>query len=378
MNTQFKTTIVCAVFSLAAALSAAAQSDSVRALYHASAVIPTNVEGIRTFLSPPAGFNPVAASDEELATYGFPYRPDKAADPQGYAVWARVMSIPIRRLSGELKPRRAQNGPPRFVAAPSGAPITTNTATSATTLNWSGVVNKLPLKAYSSTKSFKVVVAEFTVPVAQQAFNGSGGNICDGGWDVTSVWVGQDGMNEDHVFQGGIDSGFYCKGSTTAVDYSAWVEWYPAGSVTVMGINPGDDIYVNVQNNSSTEGVVYIEDVTLQAAVSYQLTAPTIQGHTYGLVANESEYIVERPGGDSTPTGLYPLANYLWSIWDFTRSEAYTGTFYYPGATTVSTYDLSMTDDLGSQVISSPYIDKGLQNLFVSDAGCAQALGCVP
>jgi hypothetical protein len=378
MNTQFKTMLVLVVFCLVVALSAAAQSDALRALYDASAAIPTNVEGIHTFPAPPPGFNALTASDEELAMYGFPFRPDKAADPQGYAVWARVMRIPARRLNDELKPRRAQSGPARLVASPTAAPVTEHPATSATSNNWSGVVNTLPLTKYSSTKSFKVVNAEFTVPVAQQAFNGSGGNICDGGWDLASVWVGQDGMNQDHVFQGGIDSGFYCNGGTTATDYSAWVEWYPAGSVTVMGINPGDDIYVNVQNTSSTAGVVFIEDMTLQAAVSYHLTAPKINGHTYALIANEAEYIVERPGGDSTPTGLYPLANYLWSIWDFTRSEAYTGTFYYPGATTASTYDISMTDDLGSQIISSPYIDKGLQNLFVSDAGCAQALGCVP
>ena len=37
-----------------------------------------------------------------------------------------------------------------------------------------------------------------------------------------------------------------------------------------------------------------------------------------------------------------------------------------------------MTDDSGKQIISAPYIDKGLQNLVVQALGCAVILGCTP
>jgi hypothetical protein len=37
-----------------------------------------------------------------------------------------------------------------------------------------------------------------------------------------------------------------------------------------------------------------------------------------------------------------------------------------------------MTDDSGKNIISEPKIDKGLQNLFVEDVGCAYSGGCTP
>ena len=39
--------------------------------------IPTNLPGVKTALAPPDGFDPLAAWDDELATYGFPPRPDE-------------------------------------------------------------------------------------------------------------------------------------------------------------------------------------------------------------------------------------------------------------------------------------------------------------
>lgn len=78
---------------LALTLTAAAQMENarVRAIYKSSATIPTNVEWIRTYPDPPAGFNPLSASDEELASYGFPPRPDKVEDPHGYDVRRRAL-----------------------------------------------------------------------------------------------------------------------------------------------------------------------------------------------------------------------------------------------------------------------------------------------
>jgi hypothetical protein len=365
-------------------LTAVAQTDRLNAIYEQSATIPTNIEGIRAYPTPPSGFDPLAASDEELAAYGIPMRPDKVHEPAEFRQWTRLatlMSNPHARWYGELKPRGVHGS--TAVARPSGDQKQGDVfgATGLQTKAWSGVVNTVPGTTWNSTKSFHWVTGEFNVPYPQQAFSGSG-NICDGDTDQASLWVGLGGLtvigvnlgNQNNIAQAGIDIFAYC-GIGTAQGAYAWVEWYPGASVGLYSVNAADDIMVNVTNTSATSGSFVVADYTNQTVAGYTITAPS----GYKLVGNEAEYIVERPGGDqNTPTGLYPLANYIWSFWDFTRSRSFTGIYYYPGNTNSSTYDVSMTDDSGSIVISVPSIDKGLQNLFVNNQDCSYAHGCTP
>jgi|HubBroStandDraft_3_1064219.scaffolds.fasta_scaffold77691_2 hypothetical protein len=379
-------TVVATVLALMVSLAAtaAAQSDALRQLYETSATIPTNVESIRAYPVPPQGFNPLTASDEELAAYGIPLRPDKMQHPGGYRQWTRVaqlMSNPRTRWYGELKPRKAHGSLANAAISAVGTQGTSFGPTKATGHGWSGVVNTLPGTKWSSTKSFSWVEAEFPVPVPQQAFNGNGGNICDGDIDQASFWVGLGGMsvtgvnlgNQNNIAQAGVDVFAFCDGLSGSGAY-AWQEWYPGPSVQLFSVNPGDDIYVQVQNVSATVATFFIADYTIQQAAAYFITAPS--GHE--LVGNEAEFIVERPAGDSTPTGLYPLANYVWSIWDFSLDEAFTGTEYGPGETSAATYQLSMTDDSGGSIISVPSIDKGVQQMSVMDENCARTGGCTP
>src|SRR5271169_3174757 len=53
--------------------------------------ISTNLPGVSTAPAPPAGFNPLRASDEALADYGFPPRPDQKAAPGAYSAWETAM-----------------------------------------------------------------------------------------------------------------------------------------------------------------------------------------------------------------------------------------------------------------------------------------------
>src|ERR1700760_3923784 len=52
----------------------------------------TNLAGATTAITTPDGFNPLEASDFELAQYGFPPRPDAGLRPQAFASWSRAMS----------------------------------------------------------------------------------------------------------------------------------------------------------------------------------------------------------------------------------------------------------------------------------------------
>jgi len=383
MKSSWLRFVIVAVAVMSFTILATGQNDSagVRAVYEASATVRTNIEGIRTFNAPPANFNPLKASDEELATYGFPPRPDQATDPAGLAKWNKAMSIATRRWNGELRPRQFQNQPMK------PGPSISNTARSTTSANWSAIVNTNTLKKYSSKTSYYYIFSEFNVPVAQQAFNGSGGNICDGGWDIASIWNGIDGFSTGDVLQGGIDSAYYCNGTTKEDFYASWIEWFPAGSVYEYYVNPGDDIYVETWNTSDTNGYVWIEDLTQQISASYNLTAPS--GTT--LVGNSAEFAVERPGGDTTSTGLYPLANYIASFWDYSGDYTFKNTLGYPGSTATSTYLVTMYNDAGTEAISVPNgittsepIGQGLTgaglagkySIFFQNENCSYSGGC--
>jgi len=367
-----------------------AQNEAARAAYESSARIPTNVEGIRAFPAPPANFNPLAASDEELASYGFPPHPDKTAEPAGYAQWARAMTTATKRWNGELKPRKFQNTPMKRAAAPAGFPASdvSHGPSTGTSYNWSGVVNTNTAKKYGVTSVY-YIFSEFNVPVAQQAFNGSGGNICDGGWDITSIWNGIDGFTGNggsDVLQGGVDSAYYCSGIVAGPFYETWIEWFPAGSTYEFAVNPGDDLYVETWSTSSTQGYVYMADLTLQISATYGLTAPS--GTV--LTGNSAEFIVERP---CCQNGfLYPLSNYIGDFWSYSGDYSFKKVLSYPGSTAPSTWLLGMLDDAGDQVISIP---DGIANwnlgqnltgaglggkfsIFFQDENCAHLGGCTP
>jgi hypothetical protein len=74
--------------------------------------VPTNIPNIRAFVAPPATFNPVVASSEELQQYGFPPMPDKVNAPEAYSAWAKAVSAPQTRLeSPQLEETTIYNGP---------------------------------------------------------------------------------------------------------------------------------------------------------------------------------------------------------------------------------------------------------------------------
>jgi hypothetical protein len=74
--------------------------------------VPTNLPNVKTFVAPPATFNPVAASAEALQQYGFPPRPDQAKAPEAYNAWAKAVSAQQTRLpSPQLEQTTIYNGP---------------------------------------------------------------------------------------------------------------------------------------------------------------------------------------------------------------------------------------------------------------------------
>jgi hypothetical protein len=371
--------------TIAAAQSADALKPSVKAAYEASATIETGTPGIRTFALPPRGFDPLAASDEQLAHFGFPPRPDAKTAPDANARWVRAMSAAKNRVTRPMVSSAVRRMPPvsnlPMRTRPDGIRASVDgTPATGSSYNWSGIVNTSKATHYSSkdnSNSYYYVVSEFNVPVAQQAFASGGGTICDGGYDIASVWNGIDGFNNGDVLQGGTESYAYCNGGDAFTGYVAWVEWYPSyAEIPEFDVNPGDDFFVETWNTSSTNGYVWIEDLTTQTSGTYNLV-PTEKPY---LVGNSAEYVVERPccsGGN-----FYPLVNYVADFWAFNYAQTFkeyfeTGKTDYPGSSSSATWLLSMLDDAGDQSISVP-TSTGNESIYFNDENCAYSGGCTP
>ncbi|MGD0414031.1 MAG: G1 family glutamic endopeptidase [Terriglobales bacterium] len=351
----------------------AAENDAARAIYDQSATVKTNIDGIRAFPAPPAGFNAISASDEALAGYGFPPRPDKQTDAAGYAKWAKAMTASKTRWNGELKHSGFYSQPARKAAAPasaiSGAPST------GYYYNWSGYINTNTLTKYNTKTSFYVIWSEFNVPVVNQS-----PDTCDGGWDLQVSWNGIDGNQDGNaLLQGGSLSGAYCSDEGSSTSYYAWVEWFPAYDIIFeFYVNPGDDMYVETWDTSATQGYVYLVDETLGIAGVFGLTP----NGGPGLIGNSAEYIVERPccraGHD------YPLADYVWDFWagsyayNFVDYDEDKKTSYYPGSQSSSNIRAFMVNDQDSETISSPTY-QGDYGIFFEAENCTVASGgCTP
>lgn len=70
----------------------------------------TNSEKVFTYSLPPSGFDPLTASDAELAKYGFPPRPDPQTAPALYEQWRTMVSAP-RTPNPSIKSTNIYNGP---------------------------------------------------------------------------------------------------------------------------------------------------------------------------------------------------------------------------------------------------------------------------
>lgn len=367
--------------SFPAVTSAQDSSEAARALYASSATVPTNIHGVYTFRTPPEGFDALAASDEELAIYGYPPRPNAQTDPDSNAKWTRAMKAWKIHWNGQLRAMGHSNGPMKPAPGTSTeASGISGTPSSGNSFNWSGVVNTNSLTKWNSKSSIYYATSEFTVPVAQQPFG-----ACDGGYDIEVSWAGIDGFKDGDVLQGGSESAAFCSGGSTTPFYCGWVEWFPSYSVICeFGVNPGDVIFAEPfsPGGGTTEGFVFVVDETLGVGSTYGLTY--VSGP--GLVGNSGEYIVERPccrsGND------YPLANYVGSFWysneavDFNHYHAGTASQYFAGSQVPTTFLLTMVADDGTTHISYPIAgsagNEGKFGLTFFDENCAFSGGCTP
>jgi hypothetical protein len=376
-----------AVFVLAVTfgLTANAQSDAVKQIYMTAANVPTNLPNVNTYPDPPQGFNPLNASDEELASYGFPSRPDKQADPDHYRMWERAMMAAKIRWHGELKAREF----PHRELLPAPSADTTGsvplTATSGSNVEASGVILNSGVNKWSSG-SFADMWSVINVPVVSQPFaNGS----CADGWYESMSLVGIDGyvffspVTGHRLFEPGevtgVEEAFYCYTGGPTV-YAAVFGWGTALN-QAFALNPGDSFYTEIHAfGGCHNGSAFIEDLRTLTYNSYTLPNICLPAQT----GRYASWIVFRPpyGNAGETDGLSPLANTINLSFDGAEVLNLAGRPFYPGSQATTTQVLTMHDDSDSQAIelvnqgSSGY--QGLHSLFFETTGCAYTGGCTP
>ena len=184
-----------------------------------------------------------------------------AAALMGAAVITALPGVASAATSGSVP---LPGGPIIRATAPGNSSIPT------VSLNWSGY-------AATSAKKFNYVHSTFVQPAI----------TCPGvknEW--TSNWVGLDGFNDATVEQDGTFA--HCGGpqSTTPV-YQAWYEMYPAGSVNVFRVHPGDVIDTSV-TYAHGQFTLTVSDLTTGKTATTAAACATCQRAS-------AEWIIERP-----------------------------------------------------------------------------------
>jgi hypothetical protein len=213
-------------------------------------------------------FDPMKASDSELAEKGLPGHNDK--------FWDRYSK----------NKDRLQYLQPEFIF--NDAPISTpnvgsNKAGTETYTNWSGGV----IYAAPGT-GFQSVTGEWVVPDVKPATQSN--------WEYHVNWIGIDGDGSPDVLQAGVISESYWSTNGSYLnDLLFWHEWYPQGLVVVsnFAFRAGDLISMTITSTGpgATSATINVLNATTGVYTSYTITAPT---GTH-LVGNSAEWIAEVP-----------------------------------------------------------------------------------
>lgn len=155
-------------------------------------------------------------------------------------------------------------------------------------LNWSGYA------VGASVSSVTIASGSWSQPAV----------TCAGGSSYASFWIGIDGFNSGTVEQTGTLG--QCSGGLER--YSAWYEFYPAGSVTIstIAVHPGD-VFTATVSYSPLTGMftTTLNDVTTGKSFS---TTGTVSGAS----RSSAECIAERPsiGGSITKLANFGTAGF--------------------------------------------------------------------
>lgn len=384
MKREFNPLATLAAFLLAATLTVSGHAQSaIEQTYLGAGTVATNVAAVHAYPDVPQSFNPLTASDQELASYGFPTRPDRQADPDHYALWARVVAAAKIHWHGNLTPmntseRRTQ---PTTAALELSTAATTTGPAQWSDVNAAGVILNNTLKTYGKG-SFNDMWTTITVPVVQNPFDNTEG--CTTSDYITATYASFDGglyYAETPYFYPGELAGVvnYVACGTGQQYHYATVGW---GDIfySTFQVHPGDIFYTELHAfGGCNAGSAFVEDLTTLTYNSYSIANPC-QTPQVGKSAN---WVVDRVCCNGpNPIGVWPLGNTIQISFEGATVLNGNGKAFYPGSQAASTQIMTMTDDNGDQAIElvsqGSGGSQGLHSLSFETTGCAYTGGCVP
>ena len=385
MKREFSSLTAIAVFLLAATLTVSGHAQSaIDQTYLGAGTVSTNIAAVHAYPDPPQGFNPLTATDQELASYGFPTRPDRQASPDHYASWARAMAAAKIRWHGSLTPMNTSEHRRQPTITPSRELVPAQV--SAGPVQWSnvnaaGVILNNTAKTFGKS-SFNDIWTTITVPVVQTPFDNT--ERCTASDYISVSYAGFDGglyYAETPFFYPGELAGVveYVACTTGQKYYYATVGWSEI-FYAAFPVNPGDVFYTEIHAfGGCNNGSAFVEDLTTLAYNSYSISNPCVMPQV-GKTAN---WVVDRGCCDGpNPIGVWPLANTISISFEGASVLNGNGKAFYPGSQATTTQVLTMTDDGGDQAIElvsqGSGGSQGLHSLSFVTTGCAYTGGCVP
>ena len=226
--------------------------------------------GIRLFTPPPAGFDPVRATDRELLAHGYPARPDPERQPELHKHWTAMLSRPITVIRPEFEEAPPQLGGKQLSYADTQGS------------GWAG--SQFIVAGGGDPVQF--VTGQWTVPAVAVPEGDHGLSMC-------ATWIGIDAPSDgdDHILQTGTTQQINYGDSPSAF---AWFQWFPAPPSTLsnLAVSPGDVVYGLICVDTSTEARIYLGNMTTGQLVSF-----VKDGSPEGLsvAGDTAEWILECP-----------------------------------------------------------------------------------
>jgi hypothetical protein len=263
---------------------------------------------------PPSGFNPVVATDSELARYGLPPRPHRESNAELYQKWVKTFGGSFQFFAPQLTQP----------ASPWPRSQRLSIIEGKNSGNWSGVVCVPP-----AGDSFNVTITG----VLRVPHLTSAGSI--------GIWIGIGGNSSTASL---LQAGVSCQVNSSGADsFSAFYEWQspnnPVGPAPVSdfpNISAGDSIEVQIWVTSTTTATVVMQNLTSKApAIIMPISAAT--GVSVSGVS--AEWIVERPliGFDSQHNPIFAtLPDYSPVV--FTNAVAWVAPQSSTGMTSLSNF----------------------------------------
>jgi hypothetical protein len=248
---------------------------------------------------PPAGFEPLEASQEELKKLGFPKRPNPKLQPAEYAFWHEMFArrMEFEAFDLEILPLLWTQSRGFFGQLPRRQ----------TSLNWSG--------AYITPRDgtvFSSIWGKFQVPTPNQPPGGGPGEKYR-----SSTWIGFDGQRRyfrSTLPQFGTAQNIDPIMGVPTKSFFAWWQWwvrdvasqaYPI-KLPVPTIHAGDLIACFMQVADDRAGVSFvITNLTTGRGVQFfQGAPPQDWGQPFKVSGATAEWVMERSAEPPDPTPL--------------------------------------------------------------------------